>query len=591
MLSIFVVLVVLLVTLGTSYISSREIIKQTGDVSEQKIRIITRDIDEKISAVMNQFAIIRDHDELQRLMIQNDSTPEEAYERKRQISSILRQYAYSDITINSIFAFSLDKEIYDPLYLIPPYSEIVSKYQAFDEFIESGEFSRLSEPTTFPNKLEEAEENSKTTITYFSEYINHEDYTKIGYILINIKKEHLFIDIKTFLKREFDGTYVINEKGNVIYQTGDLIFTDEIIRTVFQEPNRKNDIERIDGEKYLIYSENLRNYPDWRVVGVMSYDRVRKNAIALLKISYFVTGVGIVLALLMSLFLSKKITDPVLEINVAMEQFQKGEWPNKLEATTNDELKSLVQGFNNMMDKFKDLIQQVYYEQREKKKVEVKTLQLKLDLLQSQINPHFVHNTLNAMQYLALKRGAYDIREMIQSFNILLRASMSVGKDYITIKEELDCIKSYIKIQGYRYGNEFNVRYDVDERFMQYKIPKLILQPLVENALYHGILPKENEGTIVIKIIESAKGINIRIIDDGVGISHERINKILEHKGGSTMTGLNNIGIFNINERLKLYFGEGYQLGISSNSGIGTCFYFDIPLMIDETFVGGINNV
>lgn len=577
--SIFIVIVLLTVGILMSFIFSREIIEQTSNVAEHKMRIITRDIDEKVSSVTNLYSNIRDNDDIQRLMQMKTKSEQEEYERIRKISKILRQYAYSDISINSIFAFGLDKKVYDPLYLISPYKEIVSENNDFKEFIKSEQFSRFSEPSTFPNKSVSTIEKDKSTITYFVKYLSNEDYNHLGYILINAKKEYMFKDIKKFCQEQFDATYIINEKGKLIYKIGDSDFEDEYVKNYRLSADSFRKIEEKDGKKYLFFNESLKYYPDWKVIGVISYGRVKHEVVLLLKLVYIIAGISVFLILISSYSISKKITDPILKINEAINEFENGEWPEKLEVKTEDELKNLVKGFNRLVERFKELLEKVYREQEEKKKVEITTLELRLELLQSQINPHFVHNTLNAVQYLALKRGADDIREMIQSFNLLLRASMSVGKDFITIKEELDCVKSYLKIQEYRYDNTFTCIYDIEENIKLFKIPKLILQPIVENALYHGIVPKEKHGTIIIKIKQNNNKIRIKVIDDGVGIEKSEQKSAVKNKNDKYNSGFNNIGLSNINARLKLYFGDEYKLEVHGDLGIGTCIVFDIPII------------
>lgn len=576
-LSVFVLLIVMLVSGWTNYIYSKKIIAQTSDISQQKLRFIAKDIDAKVASVMGTFAIIRDNAELQQLMKSEPYSEEKLYDIKRKVSSILRKYAYSDMTINSIFAFDLDRQIYDPLYLISPYSDIVKNYSEFDDFLSSGKFFSFSRPTNFPYKMDTDEDKAKTTITFFSEYFSNTTFKKIGYILLNVKKDYFFNDVKRYLKTEFDEAYIINSSGSIIYRVSNLDLDVEEIRRHFL--NNDNELQIIHRDRYLVYTERLNNYPDWKVVGIMSFERIRADAMTLVRLSYLIIGVSLVLALIIAYIISNKITNPVLQMKQAMDEFQKGRWPQLLKPTTDDELRSLVIGFNEMIEGFQKSIEQISFEQKEKKKVEVQALQLKLDLLQSQINPHFVHNTLNAIQFLALQKGAHDIREMIQSFNVLLRASMSVGKEYMTIGEELECLKSYIKIQSYRYDDEFKIIYDVDDNALNYKIPKLVLQPLVENAIYHGILPKESEGTIRVRIFVEENKIKIEVIDDGVGITKEKFDNLFIVKERSNNSSYNNIGLYNVNERLKLHFGEVSKLHIVSKLGIGTYVKFVIPIV------------
>jgi two-component system, sensor histidine kinase YesM len=242
-------------------------------------------------------------------------------------------------------------------------------------------------------------------------------------------------------------------------------------------------------------------------------------------------------------------------------------------------LKHLVDGFNRMVVNLKALFKKIYDEEENKKKAEIKALEFQLELLQSQINPHFIYNTLNTFSFFALKNGDEKLRELIQAFNSLLRASISVESSFVTIAKELDLTDKYLQIQESRYGNIFQIQYIVPEELLQYKIPKLILQPLVENAIFHGIAPKGSNGTIRIEFIQEDECIRVKIVDDGVGIDEKEIPQILNGRRKQEAKGFNNIGIVNIKERLKLYFGEQYDMKISSSLGFGTTIEFSIPLI------------
>ncbi|MEL7566163.1 MAG: sensor histidine kinase [Dehalobacterium sp.] len=542
------------------------------------MRIIIKEIDEKVNGILGICDHIRSNEGLQELMAQEDLKEEKADEHMKSVSQLLRQYAYSRVEINSIFAFGLAKQVYDPLYRIPPYDEIISQFQAFDDFIVSKKFNAFSAPSTFPTKVSSNSDREKNTITYFSQYLSNYDFNQLGYILINLRKDYFFRDLDQICRQVFDFTYVIDEKGNIIYKVReDSDLDHKIIQNYGLRWENASEIQKINNVEYYVISQPLEAYPDWRVVGGVTYGKVKEDAALIQKIVYLIGLISVIIAMVIAYILSKKITDPILAINHAMAQFEQRQWPDKLEVKTEDELKSLINGFNHMVLQFRNLLDQVHQEHEEKKKVEVETLELKLDLLQAQINPHFIHNTLNAIKYLALKRGAEDILEMIQSFNLLLRASMSVGRDFISVQEELDCVESYLKIQRYRYDNDVQAIYEIDEGLASVQIPKLILQPIVENALYHGIIPKDAGGMIYIRVQENQGRILVSVMDDGIGICEEDLSNILRENAISEKRGFNNIGLNNINARLKLCYGEEYNLNIQSEPGKGTCVWFSIP--------------
>lgn len=247
-----------------------------------------------------------------------------------------------------------------------------------------------------------------------------------------------------------------------------------------------------------------------------------------------------------------------------------------------------IQAILDFITKLADMMVSTGYKQiqqliqkEEIHKLEVKAVEAQLNLLQSQINPHFIHNTLNTVSYLALKHNAKDIKDLITSFNILLRSSMSIDTVFISIEEELECVRSYLNIQKYRYDDIFDFSYEASEELRKCIIPKLILQPLIENALLHGIIPKEERGVISVAFKKIKQNIKITVSDNGVGMD-EDLTKLINRHNKKYKEGFNNIGLSNVIKRLHLYFGNQYPFDINSAVGIGTVVTFFIPFCSEE---------
>ncbi|WP_148265311.1 sensor histidine kinase [Desulfosporosinus orientis] len=571
-------IIILAIASSISWVYNKKLIEQTGTIADQKMQIITMDMDKEIATILGICDNLRDNEELQQLMNLEDETFWNDYSTMKKISDILQKSVYAYTSVTSIFATNLDKQICDPLYQIYPYREIIADYKDFDEFIASGKFNAFSAPTNFPNRLDSINDIEKSEITFFSQYMSNYNFKLFGYLLININKEQLFRDVSQTHKKVFDFTYIIDEKNEVINKFGTPLQEDDIIRAFGSRDGKNHEILEINGEEYYLIRQSLSAYPDWKIIGGIAYGKVKKDSTLILNIVYIIGIFSVLAGIFIAYLLAKKITDPIIEINRAMTQFEERKWPRHLNANTEDELKSLVHGFNHMVDQVKALLEQVHKEHEEKIKVEVNSLELRLELLQAQINPHFIHNTLNAVKYLALLKGAEDIREIIHSFNLLLRASISEARDFVSINEELELVDSYINIQRYRYDNDFQVLYNLDDCLERTQIPKLILQPIVENSLFHGIIPKDRKGTIKISIFAVRDKILISVIDDGVGIESDKLESIFsENLLQNSNKGFNNIGLKNINTRLKLYYGDDYTLQIESSVGKGTCVWFYIP--------------
>jgi two-component system sensor histidine kinase YesM len=567
-------------TLLISYIYSKELKKQAVTITEQKMNIIAKNLEDEIEKIIQLQNTIQDDNVLQELMTQRPMTDIDQYKREVAISGLLRQYSYSDISVNSIFAFDMSKNILDSLYKIDPYDKIVKEFDLFEDFIGSKKYSAFSKPSNFPTKSYNGSEDEKNTITYFSNYIDENYFNQIGYLLINIKKDYFFKDVIKSCTEEFDFALVMDENSNVILQVGEVPANQPDFYTYIN--NKDNNTTKINHSNTYIIQRTLDNYEDWVIIAGIAYDVMNEGERVISRFIFIIGILSIVVVFLFSFYMSQKITNPIITVVKSMSKIDKGQWPDPIRVDTEDELKILVEGFNTMVVDVKNLIEQVRREQEEKAKYKIDNLELKLELLQSQINPHFVHNTLNAIKYHADTIGAYQVKDMIESFNQLLRASMSVGTDYINIEEEIKCVKSFLNIFKHRYDYNIELILTIQEDLKCNKIPKLILQPIVENSAYHGILPKGDNGQINISIYSTSdEHIRIEVYDNGIGISEEKINSVLNSRNnkkvGKTKNGFNNIGLSNINDRLKLYYGYNYKLKIKSDINKGTMVYFDIP--------------
>lgn len=222
-----------------------------------------------------------------------------------------------------------------------------------------------------------------------------------------------------------------------------------------------------------------------------------------------------------------------------------------------------------MILEIQKLIQQTVEEQRIKRKAE-------LNVLQAQVKPHFLYNTLDAMGYLALSGKSEELYESLEALGSYYRISLSKGQEVITINEEIDIVKSYLILQKLRYGEIFNVNYDIDERAYDYKIPKLVLQPLVENAIYHGIKPKGEAGLIKICVKTENEQIILSVEDDGVGMSEEQLGSIKSDAIDSNSTSF---GLKGTIKRLQFFYGITDIYTIESKKRYGTKIDISIPML------------
>lgn len=283
--------------------------------------------------------------------------------------------------------------------------------------------------------------------------------------------------------------------------------------------------------------------------------------------------VGIVL-IFFDILLFQNFTDPISQLMHTMNEFGKGNYQEKAKEAGVGELKRLSEHFNHMADKLQKQMDEIRKNEREKQKMEKK-------LLQSQINPHFLYNTLDSIIWM-IQSGEYEgAEQMVSLLAKFFRVSLSKGKDMIPLEKELEHATSYLAIQNIRFKDKFEFSVNADESLMKYLCPKLSIQPLLENAIYHGMEGMYEDGEIHIHVYEKEDVIYIDVIDNGLGMPSEKIEYIMNNQVVSSKQG-SGIGVRNVNERIKLIYGSQYGITITSELDEGTTATITIP-KVEET--------
>lgn len=338
------------------------------------------------------------------------------------------------------------------------------------------------------------------------------------------------------------------------------------------------------GEEGKIYTIRTCRYADWRVVGVTYTDELSVNT-PYMQRNFSAAGVLFILfATLTAYYIAHRISKPIKDLQKSMSEFERGNFDAKVEIKSRDEVGELAKRYNIMTDRLKELMEQNALEHELKRKNELK-------VLQSQINPHFLYNTLDSIIWMAENGQTQDVILMTSSLAKLFRISISKGQELITVENELLYIKSYLTIQERRYKDKFTYVFDVDSSLLPTFMLKLLLQPLVENAIYHGIKNIEGKGTIRITGRRDGTKAYLRVEDDGAGMSAEELKNVNEIlSGGADAAGIaedtgqvagktGGVGIMNVNQRLKLYFGDEYGLRFESEYEKGTVATIVMPVL------------
>ncbi len=264
---------------------------------------------------------------------------------------------------------------------------------------------------------------------------------------------------------------------------------------------------------------------------------------------------------LCSILVAQSVTKPIGRMTEAMKKVEMGDWGVSLHMKGRDEIARLSRSFDQMVQRIHSLVLKTAEDEREKRKAELR-------VLQAQINPHFLYNTLDTLQYKAYDTGDEEMVTMISALSTFFRISLSKGKEIIPLEKELEHVKSYLKIQKIRFQDVLAYEFQVDVKD-SFQILKLILQPLVENAIQHGIKPKMAPGVVHIRAIQKGEQLLLEVEDDGVGIKRERLEELKrELREGAAGKSY---GLINVNNRICLLYGEGSGVTVESEEGKGTC--------------------
>ena len=321
-------------------------------------------------------------------------------------------------------------------------------------------------------------------------------------------------------------------------------------------------------EDTVIYAVTSVEDSSWRVVGVSFVDElVNRSVREMIGISAGLAGLVLAAALLTSWILSRMLSRPLRGLASAMERFERdADHFSYRPVGGTREVRELSQSFGHMVLRIQQLMSTVRQEEINLRKTELKALQ-------AQINPHFLYNTLDSIAWMCERGRNADAVNMVHALARLFRISISRGHELIPIAKEIEHAESYLQIQKYRYKNQFTYEFDVDPGCLDYYCNKITLQPIIENSINHGLDLLVEEGRIQVEVLQDGEDILFRVRDNGVGMSQEQVDAILE-QDPEDRTG---IGIRNVNDRLRIYFGAPYGLRITSELDVGTCVEIRMP--------------
>ena len=327
--------------------------------------------------------------------------------------------------------------------------------------------------------------------------------------------------------------------------------------------------ERFGGEERITTVKSI-GYTGWKAVGVNPTGSMTLNVLKTRIFVVFIVLLFLFVLTMINAYISSRITNPIKELEKSVSLLESGDLDAPVYIGGSAEIRSLGHSIQGMALRIKGLMNDIVAEHESKRKSE-------FDTLQSQINPHFLYNTLDIIVWMIENEKKTDAVRVVTALARFFRISLSRGKSIITVKDELEHVRNYLMIQQMRFKNKFTYEIDADEDVLELASLKLMLQPMVENAIYHGMEFMDGDGVIQIRVWREGDDLYLRVRDNGLGMTKEQVENLFKDSGHVPSRRGSGIGVRNVNERVHLYFGDAYGLRIESEPDEGTDVIIHLP--------------
>lgn len=426
----------------------------------------------------------------------------------------------------------------------------------------------------------DAKKGNRYVLSYTRPLLEQKSLKRYGVIVYNIPKSIMDRICASTLESTNMNLYIVDTEGRTVYNRDNTLFPEKVnkayLHDILKNPAlQKSFLYKANGNTvYVSYIYSKSN--DWIYVAELPIDNLLQKSIDVRNITIFFIIISILLTVLISFLFAIYITNPIIRLIRSMKRVEEGDFKWKLSFASGDEIGKLTQSYNKMLQKIELLLDSIKRENILKRQAELKALQ-------AQITPHFLYNTLNSIKHMAYLDGNSKIYDTSSNLIELLQMSISNNTVFITIEEEIKLAKNYLFLQSIRYDGRFRTVYEVSDDILEFKTLKLIIQPLVENSLLHGIDMKDGSGIIIIRAYRKEKSLCFEVEDNGKGMSGEQLKKIFEDESTSSKGRFSGIGLRNIDARIKMHFGSDFGLSFKSRLGYGTCATVTIPVITDES--------
>jgi two-component system sensor histidine kinase YesM len=570
---ITVIIVTILIEIIIYAVAVNMQLKDAKSFDSQMVNQISNSLDNMIVSfkrVLNYVSMNRDLQELLKIDYQSGVDEYQLYALNNKLQSIAVEQTIFVNEIDSLYLY--DKKalrVYFKRYY--KHNEEEKYYPVPDDkyFAQNGSITwRVDGKTVAFNRIIKDLDSQKN----------------IGYLTVTMHKNYIQEKINAIRSNQNRFIIITDEFDNVIvhnYEEGEENLS-KILKSIknFKEyknqQSKESSIQDIESIGKSLVTTYQSDFSRWKIISFIAISELTKGPAVMARWIYYVGISGLIIGVIISLISSNRLVKPVNLLTYLMDEVEKENFDVRIKINSNDELGRLGTSFNNMVEKINNLISKVYQEEIKLKNAEIKALQ-------AQINPHFLYNTLDCINWLAEFGKTNDIRCVTIALANLMKASANNKKKMIAVANELENIKAYLSIYKISLQDKFQYYIDVDEKILELYIPKLILQPLVENAIIHGLKKKIGQGNLHIKGFFENDQIIFQVFDDGVGISPGKRESIFTeaNEENKSVQGTGS-GLQNVRDRIKLIYGEQYGIHIESSEGIGTMVEINMPVQTRE---------
>jgi len=347
------------------------------------------------------------------------------------------------------------------------------------------------------------------------------------------------------------------------------------------ESKETNDAEFSNNGKQYIITRAQFPGESFQIFHVLSLNELSIYTKTLLLMTSLAAIAAIIATIIVAHILSNQVTGGINSLIKGIRRFAGGDLKTPVQVRSKDEIGFLAVEFNRMADSINSLIANIYDAEQKKRNAETNALRFEYSALESKINPHFIYNTLESVNSLAKLKGAGDISKIVCLLGNLLRDTISSTIDIIPLEKEIDNVYRYLQIQKLAYGEKFDIHINIPEDLLEAGVPKFILQPLIENALYHGILVNTKHGNLYLSARKEDDNLTITLTDDGIGMSKEKLALLLDYSAEvrDDNAGHTKVGVRAVDKRLKILYGAQYGLKIESEENAGTTVFLNMPFI------------